>query len=182
MLEPEKGSEQLGEVVTTGMWGNVPWRFIASSQEPDPRLCDAAFCIITYQGKVILTEHKTRGYEFTGGHIESGENAITAVVREAREEGSAVINAPLFFGYKKVSPPTPVPHRDDPSRYYPFPHSYVPYYFAVATRIVEDAELPADIASIRLASYVESLELLRTDQNHDKILSHLVTNGLIVLE
>lgn len=170
------------EVITAGAWGEVPWQFIVSPQEPDPELCEAAFCIVTCQGKVVLVEHETRGYEFTGGHIEPGEDAIAAAIREAREEGGVAIKDPRFFGYKKISPPTPMKHRDDPRRYYPFPHSYVPYYFASAPHIVKDPRLPADIVSIRLASYTESLELLQADQNHDKILTYLVASKLIVLE
>lgn len=182
MLEPEKGSEQLNEVVATGMWGEVPWRFIASSHEPDPELCDAAFCVVTYRGKVILAEHKTRGYEFTGGHIEPGESITAAVIREVREEGRAIIDAPQFFGYKKVSPSQPMPHRSIPARYYPFPHSYLPYYFSEAVSILEGTSLPEDIVSTRLASYNEALELLQPDQNHDKILDYLLMNRLIVIE
>lgn len=182
MPEPERHLEHLDMVITAGMWGNVPWEFIVSPREPDSRLCDAAFCVVTYQGKVILTEHKTRGYEFTGGHIEPGESIATAVIREAREEGGAIIDAPRFFGYKKVSPPRPMPHRSVPGRYYPFPHSYLPYYFAEASSLVKGTELPEDIASIRLVSHTEALELLQPDQNHDKILDYLVANRLIVIE
>jgi 8-oxo-dGTP pyrophosphatase MutT (NUDIX family) len=182
MLEPERRSEHLDVVIATGMWGDVPWEFIVSPQEPDPQLCDAAFCVVTYQGKVVLTEHKTRGYEFTGGHIEPGESIATAAIREVREEGGAIIDAPRFFGYKKVSPSQPMPHRSVPGRYYPFPHSFVPYYFSEASGLLEGTGLPEDITSVRLASHNEALELLQPDQNHDKILNYLSTNRLIVIE
>jgi 8-oxo-dGTP pyrophosphatase MutT (NUDIX family) len=182
MPELERSSDQLGSLITTGVWGDVPWEFIAGLQEPDQRLCDAAFCIVTYQGKIVLTEHKTRGYEFTGGHIEPGENIIAAVVREVREEGGAVIDTPRFFGYKKVSPSQPMPHRSIPDRYYPFPHSYVPYYFAEASGLLESVAMPEDIVSIRLVSHNEALKLLRSDQNHDKILDYLIANRLITVE
>ena len=80
---------------------------------------------------------------------------------------------------KKVSPKEPIPHRDDPSKYYPFPHSYVPYYFAEATELLENEAFTPDVKSVRLVDYEEALNLLQPGHNHDKILSYLVDHGFI---
>jgi len=166
-------------IVTEGKWGEVPWQFVVNTQEPSIELCTAVFCIVTYQGKLVLVEHNTRGHEFTGGHVDPNEEISATVAREVREESRAIISKPQFFGYKKVSPKEPIPHRDDPSKYYPFPHSYVPYYFAEATELLENEAFTPDIKSIRLADYEEALNLLQPGHNHDKILSYLVDHGFI---
>src|SRR6185369_17452034 len=147
-------------VVTEGRWGEVPWQFVVNGPEPEAALCTAAFCIVTYQGKLVLVEHNSRGYEFTGGHVDPDEDIGTTVTREVGEEARATIDHPQFFGYKKVSPLEPIPHRDKQGEFYPFPHSYVPYYFAEATSL-EDIAPAADIKSIRLATYEEALGLLQ---------------------
>lgn len=171
-----------GKMVTEGRWGEVPWQFLAQVQEPSIELCTAAFCIVTHKGKLVLVEHSSRGHEFTGGHVDPNETITETVIREIREESRAVIDSPQFFGYKRVSPAQPIAHRDDPNKFYPFPHSYVPYYFAEASEILEDDDFTSDIKSVRLASYQDALSLLQPGHNHDKILSYLIANGLIIVK
>lgn len=129
----------------------------------------------------MLVEHNSRGYEFTGGHINSNEAITVTVSREVREESRAIIDKPSFFGYKKVSPPQPIPRRDNPSLFYPFPNSYIPYYFSEATQLLENETFTDDIKSVRLATYEEALELLQPGHNHDKILNYLLDSKLINL-
>jgi ADP-ribose pyrophosphatase YjhB (NUDIX family) len=178
-LQPKTNSEVM---VTEGKWGEIPWQFFARVQEPAIELCTAAFCIVTYKGKLVLVEHSSRGHEFTGGHVDPNETIANTVAREVREESRAVISEPQFFGYKKVSPPQPIAHRDNPNLFYPFPHSYVPYYFAEASEILEHEDFTSDIKSVSLANYAEALTLLQPGHNHDKILSYLVNNRLIVVK
>lgn len=167
------------DVITQGKWGEVPWQFVVDTNQPDISLCSAAFCIVTYQGKLVLVEHGFRGYEFTGGHVDPNEEIATTVAREVREESRAVIAEPKYFGYKKVSPTHPIPHRDNPNDFYPFPHSYVPYYFADASELLENEVFTSDIKSVRLVTYEEALQLLQPGHNHEKILDYLVQNQLI---
>jgi 8-oxo-dGTP pyrophosphatase MutT (NUDIX family) len=169
-------------IVTEGKWGDVPWQFVATEQQPPSELCTAAFCILIDGDKLILVEHSSRGYEFTGGHIDHDEDIAQTVSREVSEESKAIIDAPTFFGYKKVSPAEPIPLRDDPSRFYPFPHSYVPYYFARVIRFSDDVELAQDVKAVRSATYDEACKLLEPGHNHDKILSYLLDMGLISLQ
>lgn len=168
--------------VIEGKWGDVPWEFIADEHEPDLELCTAAFCIVTHQGKLVLVEHHSRGYEFTGGHVDPQEKIADTVIREIREESRVVIKSSRFFGYKKVSPLKPIPHRDKPGQFYPFPHSYIPYYVADAIEILDSEEFTPDIKSVRLATYEEGLALLEPGQSHEKILNYLVAKNFIQID
>ena len=49
--------------------------------------------IAQYEGKWLLTKHKTRGLEFPGGKVEEGETAAEAAVREVMEETGAVVKS-----------------------------------------------------------------------------------------
>ena len=163
-------------LVTQGNWNNIPWQFMADSVMPDLTLSTAAFCIVTFQGKLVLVEHHSRGFEFSGGHVDPEENILDTVIREVREESRAIITNPIFFGYKQISPAEPIPHRDKPGHFYPFPHSYIHYYWAEASHLDESEPLAADVKSVRLADYEEALQLLEPGHNHDKILDFLVKN------
>jgi 8-oxo-dGTP diphosphatase len=49
-----------------------------------------AVIIATYNGKLLLCRHQDRDtWEIPGGHIEAGESAIEAAVRELQEETGA---------------------------------------------------------------------------------------------
>jgi ADP-ribose pyrophosphatase YjhB (NUDIX family) len=168
-------------LVTSGQWGEIPWQFFASQTEIDPKLCTAAFCIVTYQGQLVLVQHGKRGYEFPGGHIDGNETAQEAVRREIREESGVIILQPTFFGYKKVSPLNPIPHRDKPNEYYPFPHSYVPYYFAEASEIMENPMLTPDVATVKLTSWADAQHLLTAEQNHQALVAYLLSIGAVTL-
>lgn len=182
LLIPGERSMSMSEmVIAEGKWGETPWKFIASTEVPDLDLCTAAFCIVTYQGRLVLVEHASRGYEFTGGHVDQNESILDAVVREVREEGCAVIREPRLFGYKKVSPEQPIPHRDNTGGFYPFPHSYTPYYHAEALELLDNDHM-SDIKGIRLAEYQEALSLLQPTQKHNLLLDYLMTNKLITLK
>lgn len=169
------------QVITNGAWGDIPWEFIADSVEPEAKLCTAAFCIVTYESKLVLVKHGSRGYEFAGGHIDPYESADEAVRREVLEESGALVS-PQFFGYKKVSPAQPIYHRDQPDTPYPFPHSYIPYYFAEADELLLGTELAADVEGIYLATLAEAYQLLAPDHNHEKIIEFLIEKNLITVE
>ena len=124
--------------VETGTWSDiVSWEFYLSSELPPAELCTAVFCVaITPEGKVVLSRPE-RGWGMLGGHIEEGETLEAALVREAQEEGGFMPVNPHLFGYKKIIHSEPVPHQL-PGKFYPFPHSYIVYYWATTdTPIVE---------------------------------------------
>lgn len=51
-----------------------------------------------YQGKLLLTKHRKRGWEVPGGTIEPKELAIQAAIRETYEETGAEIDAIEWIG------------------------------------------------------------------------------------
>lgn len=63
------------------------------------------FVICRYQDQWLLTRHKTRGLEFPGGKIETGETPFEAAIREVFEETGAIVDKLIPIGYYKVSDP-----------------------------------------------------------------------------
>lgn len=161
------------EPLTQGMWSDgTSWSFVVSSEPIDPALCTAVFCITTYEGKLLLTENGKRGWEIPGGHKEEGESIQDAVIREVAEETGAVIDDIEMFGFKVISPESPVPHRDRPGEFYPFPHSYIPYFFAEAKKL-SPSKLAEDVRGVKSVSLNEAKEMLAQGHNHDILLDYL---------
>lgn len=48
--------------------------------------------------KWLLTKHKTRGMEFPGGKVESGETAEEAAIREVKEETGGIVKTLTYVG------------------------------------------------------------------------------------
>lgn len=129
----------LQTLIETGKWvwgdESVEWELYRSSTQPKPEDCTAAFCVaITQDGRIVL-EREERGWGILGGHIDDGENIEQALARECLEEGGFMVNAPIMFGYRKIIAQKPITH-PTPGKAYPFPVSYIAYYYAVS-----DAEL-----------------------------------------
>lgn len=182
MIKQEKTVPFQKTLITEGAWGNVLWKFFADSNMPNIDLCTATFCIVTFQGKLVLVQHGLRGYEFPGGHIDPHELPNETIRREIMEESGVIVSKPIFFGYKLVSPMTPIPHRDNPSQTYPFPHSYVLYYHARADEMMPNASLTTDVSAVKLAGLHEALRLLALGHNHDAILRYLLKTSAIQLK
>jgi 8-oxo-dGTP pyrophosphatase MutT (NUDIX family) len=64
-----------------------------------------------------------------GGHIEPGESPLDALRRESLEEGGFTPHDPQLYSYRRIESKRPYLHQDGKS-YYPFPISYVLYYWA----------------------------------------------------
>lgn len=166
-------------VLTQAAWSEgVPWKFIVSKEMPDLNLCTAAFCVVSYQGAILLINNVKRGWEIPGGHIDEGEKIEQALTREVLEETGAVIANPQIFGYKLVLPKSPIPHRDKKGSFYPFPYSFVPYYYTEASEIL-NVGLAPDITSIKHASLSEAKIMLAPGHDHDKIIDYLYQSGAI---
>lgn len=58
--------------------------------------------ICRYQGKWLLTKHKTRGLEFPGGKVEENETAEQAGIREVKEETGATVKTIHYIGQYHV--------------------------------------------------------------------------------
>lgn len=166
-------------VLTEATWDdNTPWKFIVSKEKPDPNLCTAAFCVTSHRGALLLIQNRKRGWEIPGGHIDEGEEIEQALIREVMEETGAVIESPQMFGYKIVLPVSPIPHRDKKGSFYPFPQSFVPYYYAEASEIL-DLKLAPDVIGIKFVNFNEAKSMLTPGHNHDRILEHLIKSRLI---
>jgi 8-oxo-dGTP diphosphatase len=59
--------------------------------------------ICQYEGEWLLTQHKTRGLEFPGGKMESGESLEDTANREVFEETGALLNKLIKIGEYRVT-------------------------------------------------------------------------------
>lgn len=75
-----------------------------------PRHIVAAAALITNpEGRVLMTRHPVRGWEFPGGQVEEGESVLQALEREIMEEtGITVSLGPLVAVSSNVAQPTKV--------------------------------------------------------------------------
>lgn len=64
---------------------------LSFEEEPFSKSPKHVWVISRYEGKWLLTHHKTRGLEFPGGKVEPGETAEEAAIREVMEETGAVV-------------------------------------------------------------------------------------------
>jgi 8-oxo-dGTP pyrophosphatase MutT (NUDIX family) len=173
-------STSLKRVLSEGSWNeNISWRFILSGELPDVNLCTAVCCIATYQQKIILVRNK-RGWELPAGKMETAETVELAVAREVKEETCAVISNPHFIGYKELTALKPVPHAENTDDYYPFPISYVVYYYADVLKF-SDHSPAKDILEVKLANYTEAQTLLASQGQYRNILEYLMQGKLIDL-
>ena len=160
--------------VTDGSWGeNVPWEFYLSEVYPPSILCTAVFCIVTYKKKVLLVNHIERGWEIPGGHLDSGEDLIQGIVREVLEETGAIAEKPIYFGYKRISPLDPIPHATNLGKYYPYPHSFIPYYYCEVSEIL-NINLSKDIESMGIFAWKDAMKILSPIQKNAKIIQFLI--------
>lgn len=61
-------------------------------------------CMLSDGDRILLQDRvKTdwQGYTFPGGHVESGESFVDAVIREMKEETGLTIKAPKLVGIKQ---------------------------------------------------------------------------------
>lgn len=168
-------------VLTEGKWNDgTPWKFIVSKEKLNPDLCTAAFCVISHREALLLIQNRRRGWEIPGGHIEEDEKIEQTLIREAMEEAGATIEAPQMFGYAIVLPESPISHRDKKESFYPFPKSYIPYYYAEAKAVL-NLKLASDAIEAKLFNFNEAKNILAQGHGHDKIIEYLIMSKLINL-
>jgi 8-oxo-dGTP pyrophosphatase MutT (NUDIX family) len=119
------------KIISTGQWGSdATWELYHSMDQPPLALSTAVMCVAIHDGSIILCRND-RGWGVLGGHIEEGESHIDALKREAHEEGGFLIDSHAQFAVRKItnSRPLSLPGR----RPYPFPISYMSFYWATTT-------------------------------------------------
>ena len=126
------------KLIQKGSWGNdTGWEFFLSQYLPKnaQKLSTAVFCIVKYHDKYILTKNH-RGWEFAGGHIEADESIEQAMQREVKEEvGATLVNWKLI-GYRQITSKLESINKVT-GKPYPFPISYIPYYFGYTNTLPE---------------------------------------------
>jgi 8-oxo-dGTP diphosphatase len=71
-----------------------------------PEKVEHVFVICKYENNWLLTNHKTRGWEFPGGKVEKGESLEDAAHREVWEETGASIEVLTSLGSYRVTDST----------------------------------------------------------------------------
>lgn len=185
MLENRGGDTGFGnpreKKIGEGAWTNgISWEFFVAEKMPPVELCTAVCCVLTYQGQLVVVENK-RGWELPAGNIELEEVPEVAMVREVQEEtGAEITDERLhFFGYKKLTATEPSLRKDGSGQYYPFPHSYVVFYFGEAMNLRE--KTGNDVKGIRLVSLFEAQAILGESGQYPMVLDHLRSLDLINL-
>ncbi|HSX16446.1 MAG TPA: NUDIX domain-containing protein [Candidatus Saccharimonadales bacterium] len=123
-------------LIATGSWSkNIFWELYKTSTLPPAELCTAVMCVAVAGDRIVLAR-SGRGWGMLGGHIENGETLDDALFREAREEGGFSISDYEPFAVRKITVRTPEPNRTGAS--YPFPTSYIVYYWATTDQPIDD--------------------------------------------
>ena len=165
-------------LVEEGSWGNdISWELYHSNEQPDETLCTAIFCIALDSNSRIVMMRAERGWGMLGGHIEEGESLVEALSRESIEEGGFTPKQPHFFGFRKIISSRPMASQY-PAKSYPFPTSYILYYWATTD---EEIVAPSGIEVLESKSFtldeirqlntpdLSTIELALEDYSYHKV-------------
>jgi 8-oxo-dGTP pyrophosphatase MutT (NUDIX family) len=150
---------------------------ILTDMMPPANLTTTGFLVLlTDDDHVILANELQRArLEIPGGHIDPGENAIQAAIREAYEEVGVVATDVKPIGYLRQ-----VIHGEKPDGYqYPYPISFQQFFMGKITRIDpyepnEECGMPAimrlddamDILDPRHVAFIKEAVRLRDIETH----------------
>src|SRR6266704_2039409 len=119
-------------LIQVDSWGeNVTWELYETSTLPPVELCTAVMCVAITDEKVVLACSE-RGWGMLGGHIEDGETLDAALWREALEEGGFTVEQYELFAVRKITAKVQASQRV--GKPYPFPTSYMTYYWATTSQ------------------------------------------------
>jgi 8-oxo-dGTP diphosphatase len=104
---------------------------VISDHLPEQHLITCSFVLAFSDDDIVLTDLHARGWDIPGGHIEAGESAEEAVLRELYEETGATILPPELLGYVMIEM-----FGEKPENYkYPFPKNYMAFYWSKIIRL-----------------------------------------------
>jgi 8-oxo-dGTP diphosphatase len=111
----------------------VPWleapctvSLVVAAELPPAELISTGF-VLGFDGDALLMADirgSDRGWNPPGGHVERGEDALAAALREAKEETGADLADVRPFGYQHISIDTPEPVKPG----YPHPESFQVFF------------------------------------------------------
>jgi 8-oxo-dGTP diphosphatase len=112
---------------------------VATSILAPRELTTTAFVLAFEQNRtIILARNQRRGIEIPGGHLEPGESAKDAAIREAYEETGCVIECPEPIGFLRMTTRGKIP-----STYrYPYPIAFQQFFAAFVVQ--RDSFVPND--------------------------------------
>ena len=82
---------------------------------------------------LVMTRNRTRGIEVPGGHIEPGEDAVQAAIREMQEETACAITDVRPIGFLRMRSQGSVPM----DWKYPHPHGFQQFFSARVSKIFD---------------------------------------------
>lgn len=80
--------------------------YLTFSPELFSKQPDHVLVVAVYQGQLLFTRHRDRGWELPGGKLEPGETPEEATIRETWEETGARISLPKQIGEYRVEGPS----------------------------------------------------------------------------
>jgi len=149
------------KIITKWEYTPYSFEFIEDSTLPEEDLITCSFWFIKSWDKICLTKNY-RWREFPGWHKEKSENHIDTLHREIREEIWASISNIKQFGYKKITNKSRQKNRE--WWYYPFPHSYIVFFYATTDEINKELLCPESYDS-GIFTYKEARELMSSEEN-----------------
>jgi uncharacterized phage-associated protein/ADP-ribose pyrophosphatase YjhB (NUDIX family) len=142
---------------------NLPWLplpnradWIVGGDPPPSQGVTAAFVFAFKEEELLMSyiNHSERGWNLPGGHLEEGEDALEAAVRETWEEGAAHLNNIRYFAHQRL-----YCEGEKPEGYsYPFPESYQIFFLAQIGEIGE-LEVTEEVTERKLVPPDEAAEI-----------------------
>lgn len=116
---------------------DVPWlpkpnsvSVVVCNEMPPEELVTSALGLVFSEQGFLMTNLRKRGWDIPGGHLEVGEVAEAAMIREVREETGIEVTPVRLFGYQRIHIVGVTP----PEYPYPVPDSYQVFFLARPVR------------------------------------------------